>query len=224
MEYDFSQLIDIEIKLLIEAIFLRYNHDFRGYSAASVKRRVGQALFAMQCDSVSNLQSRILADPEAFTKLLQYLTVPTSEMFRDPEYYLKLRAEVLPVLKTYPSLKIWIAGCSTGEEVYSFAILLSEEGLLDRTIIYATDINPVSLARAQQGIFNTENIKLFSANYQKAGGTKSLGDYYHAKYDVAKFDRGLAENVVFRRPQLGDRQRFFGDPPGLLPQCFDLFQ
>ena len=130
-------------------------------------------------------------------QLLQYLTIPVSEMFRDPEHFLAIRQEVVPVLKTYPSLKIWIAGCSTGEEVYSMAILLREEGLLDRTIIYATDINPRSLDKAKQGIFSMESIRGYTSNYQKAGGQRSFADYYTAAYDHAIFDKSLCENVTF---------------------------
>jgi chemotaxis protein methyltransferase CheR len=133
----------IELKLLIEAIYLRYSYDFRDYSSASLKRRVLLALKQMRCESISELQRRILYDSQAFMELLQFLTIPVSEMFRDPSYYLALREQVMPVLQAPTRrLKIWIAGCSTGEEVYSMAIMLKEEGLLERTIIYATDINP----------------------------------------------------------------------------------
>ncbi|RYG09266.1 MAG: protein-glutamate O-methyltransferase CheR, partial [Burkholderiales bacterium] len=134
--------IDIELPLLMEAIYLKYSYDFRDYSGASQKRRVLHALSQLDCPSISDLQSRVLHDPTMFHQLLQYLTIPVSEMFRDPAFFLALRQQVVPVLRTYPSLKVWIAGCSTGEEVYSLAILLKEEGLLDRTLIYATDINP----------------------------------------------------------------------------------
>src|SRR5690606_14177713 len=132
--------VDIELKLLIEAIYLKYSYDFRDYSGASLKRRVMLALKQLDCPNVSALQRKILYDAQAFMDLLQYLTIPVSEMFRDPGYYRALREQVVPVLRTYPSLKIWIAGCSTGEEVYSMAILLHEEGLLERSLIYATDI------------------------------------------------------------------------------------
>ncbi|BAP78017.1 chemotaxis protein methyltransferase CheR [Pseudomonas sp. MT-1] len=187
----------IELKLLIEAIYLRYSYDFRDYSSASLKRRVLLALKQMQCENISELQRRILYDPQAFMELLQFLTIPVSEMFRDPSYYLALREQVIPVLRTYPSLKIWIAGCSTGEEVYSMAILLKEEGLLDRTILYATDINPRSLERARQGIFNIDNMRQYTSNYQGAGGKHSLSDYYTAAYDSAIMDKSLKENITF---------------------------
>ena len=134
---------DIEIRLLIEAIYLKYSYDFRDYSGASIKRRILHAVRQFDCRTVSALQERVLHDPAAFMQLLQFLTIPVSEMFRDPEHFLAVRREVVPLLRTWPSLKVWIAGCSTGEEVYSMAILLREEGLLERTILYATDINPI---------------------------------------------------------------------------------
>ncbi|MBA1276571.1 MULTISPECIES: CheR family methyltransferase [Pseudomonadaceae] len=187
----------IELKLLIEAIYLRYSYDFRDYSGASLKRRVLLALKQMQCESISELQRKILYDPQAFMELLQFLTIPVSEMFRDPSYYLALREQVVPVLRTYPSLKIWIAGCSTGEEVYSMAILLREEGLLERTILYATDINPRSLEQARQGIFDIGDMQQYTTNYQRAGGKRSLSDYYTAAYDSAIMDKTLKDQVTF---------------------------
>ena len=188
---------EIELRLLIEAIYLKYSYDFRDYSGASIKRRVNHALNQFECKTISALQERVLHDPAAFMQLLQLLTIPVSEMFRDPEHFLAIRQEVVPILRTYPSLKIWIAGCSTGEEVYSMAILLREEGLLDRTIIYATDINPRSLDKAKQGIFSLENIRAYTQNYQKSGGQKAFSDYYTAAYDFAIFDKSLRENVTF---------------------------
>jgi len=189
--------IEIEMRLLIEAIYLKYSYDFREYSGSSQKRRVLHALQQMNIPTISILQDKILRDADVFAELLQYLTIPVSEMFRDPSYFLALRRDVMPFLKTYPSLKIWIAGCSTGEEVYSMAILLKEEGLLDRTIIYATDINPQSLEKAKKGVFSLENIKNYTRNYQNAGGKKSFSDYYTAAYNAALFDKSLMENVTF---------------------------
>jgi chemotaxis protein methyltransferase CheR len=188
---------DIEIRLLIEAIYLKYSYDFREYSGASIKRRVLHALRQLECATISALQERVLHDPHMFMQLLQYLTIPVSEMFRDPEHFLALRREVVPLLKTYPSLKIWIAGCSTGEEVYSMAILLREEGLLERTIIYATDINPTSLEKAKQGIYSLERMRAYTESYQRAGGQRSFSDYYTAAYGHAIFDSSLRENVTF---------------------------
>ena len=188
---------DIEIRLLVEAIFLRYGQDFRDYAQASLKRRVLQAQQRMGAASISAMQERVLHDADAFASLLQYLTVPVSEMFRDPAYFLALRRHVLPVLRTYPSVKVWVAGCSTGEEPYSLAILLQEEGLLDRTILYATDINHASLDKARRGIFALDRMQAFTRNYQRAGGARSFSDYYTAAYGGALFDRGLRESITF---------------------------
>jgi len=189
--------IDIELKLLVEAIYLKYSYDFRDYAGASQKRRVLHAMSQLRCESISELQSQVLHDPDTFMQLLQYLTIPTTEMFRDPSYFSALREHVVPFLKTYPSLKIWIAGCSTGEELYSMAILLKEEGLLERSIIYATDINPHSLEKAKKGIFSLQRVRNYTANYQAAGGKQSFSDYYTAAYDGVLFDRSLIENVSF---------------------------
>jgi chemotaxis protein methyltransferase CheR len=188
---------DIEIRLLVQAVHLRYGHDFRDYALASLKRRVLQAQRRMGADTISSLQERVLHDPGEFSQLLQYLTVPVSEMFRDPPYFLALRRHVVPVLKTYPSLKVWVAGCSTGEEPYSLAILLQEEGLLERTILYATDINHESLEKARQGIFPLEHMQGFTRNYQAAGGARSFSDYYTAAYGGALFDRKLRDSITF---------------------------
>jgi chemotaxis protein methyltransferase CheR len=188
---------DIEIHLLVEAVFMRYGHDFRDYAQASLKRRILQAQQRMGLASISGLQERVLHDPDEFAQLLQYLTVPVSEMFRDPSYFLALRRHVVPVLRTYPSLKVWIAGCSTGEEPYSLAILLLEEGLLDRTILYATDINHASLDKARAGIFSLDHMQAFTRNYQRAGGAASFSDYYTAAYGGALFDKRLRESITF---------------------------
>jgi chemotaxis protein methyltransferase CheR len=189
--------IDIELRMLVEAVYLKYNYDFRDYTGASQKRRVLAAMHAMDCGTVSGLQARVMHDPAAFARLLQFLTIPVTEMFRDPEYYLAIRRQVVPFLETYPSLKIWVAGCSTGEEVYSMAILLKEEGLLERTLIYATDINPESLDAARRGVMPLERMRLYTENYQKAGGKGAFSDYYTAAYGGALFERSLIENVTF---------------------------
>ena len=188
---------EIELRLLVEAIYLKYSYDFRDYSGASIKRRVIHALSQFECTTISALREKVLHDPGAFMQLLQLLTIPVSEMFRDPSHFLALRQEVVPLLKTWPSIKVWIAGCSTGEEVYSMAILLREEGLLDRTILYATDINPRSLDKARQGIFSMANVRAYTHNYQQAGGRRSFADYYTAAYDYAIFDKSLCDNVTF---------------------------
>ena len=189
--------IDIELRMLIEAVYLQYNYDFRDYTGASQKRRVLVAMREMGCTTVSELQSRVLHDPNGFAQLLQYLTIPVTEMFRDPDYFRAVREQVAPFLKTYPSLKIWVAGCSTGEEVYSLAILLKEEGLLERSIIYATDINPKSLETARRGVYPIDRMRLYTENYQKSGGKAAFSDYYTAAYGGALFERSLIENVTF---------------------------
>ncbi len=189
--------VSIEIGLLVEAIYQRYSYDFRDYAGASLRRRVLHATSQMGCATISALQERILHNREAFAQLLQYMTIPVSEMFRDPAYFLALRQHVVPVLRTYPSVRIWVAGCSTGEEVYSLAILLREEGLAERAFIYATDINPVSLAKAREGIFPIDAMRQYTANYQKAGGTAAFSDYYTAAYGNALFERSLCANVTF---------------------------
>lgn len=188
---------DIEIRLLLEAIFLRYHYDFRAYSPASIKRRLSQAKDRFGCSSYSMLQDRILRDPRVFTDLLGYLTVQVSEMFRDPSYFKALREEVLPHLRTYPSLKVWIAGCSAGEELYSMAILFREEGLESRTMFYGTDINPEALRKAEQGVYPLSEIPLYTQNHRKSGGKSSLSDYYTANYGSAVFDKSLRERAVF---------------------------
>lgn len=188
---------DIEIRLLMEAIYLKYSYDFRDYTGASQKRRVAHALSQLGLPNIAALQDRVLHDPAVFAQLLQFLTIPVSEMFRDPPYFLALRQQVVPVLHTYPSVKIWVAGCSTGEEAWSMAILLREEGLLKRTQIYATDINPASIEKARQGIFPLEVVKGYTANYQRAGGSSAFSDYYTAAYGAAKFDPSLCADVIF---------------------------
>lgn len=188
---------EIEIQLLLEAIFQKYHYDFRGYSLASIKRRLTQARIHFGCENFSQLQDKILHETSALPKLLNFMTVQVSEMFRDPDYFLALRRHVLPHLKTYPSLKIWVAGCSSGEEVYSLAILLREEGFYEKSIIYATDINIDAIQKARTGIYDLERIKLFSENYQKSGGKGSLSDYYVADYGAAAFDKTLIDRVTF---------------------------
>ncbi|MCR6659461.1 MAG: protein-glutamate O-methyltransferase CheR [Asticcacaulis sp.] len=188
---------DIEIRLLLEAIFRRYHYDFRGYAMASVKRRLIQAREHFHCQTFSALQDMILHDPGMMTAMLPYLTVQVSELFRDPLYFKAIREKVVPHLKTYPSLKVWIAGCSTGEELYSFAILFREEGLFDRTLFYATDINHDALKKAEAGVYSLDRIKLFTENHRLSGGKGSLSDYYNAAYGAASFDKSLRKNVVF---------------------------
>ena len=188
---------DIELRLLIDAIYLRYHYDFRGYAAASLKRRLTAAPSHFGCATLSQLQDKVLHEPATFPALLSLLTVPVSEMFRDPSYFLSLREKVVPLLRTYPSLKMWVAGCSTGEEVYSLAILLREEGLLERTLIYATDINPQTLQQAAAGVYAVDRIAGFTENHRKAGGRASLSDYYTAAYGRAVFDKSFRRHIAF---------------------------
>ena len=188
---------DIELQLLVEAIYLKYHYDFRAYAKASLKRRLGTAMTRFGCDTLSQLQDRILHDPAAFPRLLEYLTVQVSDMFRDPSYFLSLRRVVLPLLRTYPSLKIWVAGCSAGEEVYSLAILLREEGLLARTILYATDINAAALQQAEAGVYSLDRVAGFTENHRRSGARSSLSDYYTAAYGNAVFDKSLKKHIVF---------------------------
>jgi len=190
-------LFDLELKVLVEAIYQRYHYDFRNYAVSSLRRRMQQAMQRFDCARLSDLQHRLLHEPEVFSQAMQFFTVQVSEMFRDPAYFKALREHVVPVLRTYPSVKIWVAGCSTGEEVWSLAILLHEEGLLERTLMYATDINPAALASAEAGTYGIDRIAQFSRNYLQAAGRASLSDYYTTGYDGAVFDRRLRRNMVF---------------------------
>ncbi|WP_186308981.1 CheR family methyltransferase [Stenotrophomonas rhizophila] len=192
-----AELFDLELRLLLEAVYQRYHYDFRDYALASLRRRMRHAMARFECDSMGALQHRLLHEPETFALAMQYFTVQVSEMFRDPAYFRMLREHAIPVLRTYPSIKLWIAGCSTGEEVWSLAILLHEEGLLDRAIIYATDINPEALQAAEAGAFPIERLAQFSRNYLAAGGSGSLSDYYSSGYGNVVFDRRLKRNIVF---------------------------
>jgi len=188
---------DIEIHLLLEALFRRYHYDFRHYAQASIKRRLRQARLQLGFASFSALQEAVLHDAAMLGRLLDFLTVQVSEMFRDPGYFRAIREKVAPHLRTYPSLKVWIAGCSGGEELHSFAILFREEGLFDRTLFYATDINPAALEAAAAGVYAMDRIKAFTENHQQSGGKSSLSDYYTAAYGRAAFDKALRSRVVF---------------------------
>nr|WP_221902315.1 CheR family methyltransferase [Croceicoccus marinus] len=188
---------DIEIQLLLDAVYRHYHYDFRHYARASIKRRLLQARAQWGFESISDMQSAVLHDETILPQLLNFLTVQVSEMFRDPSYFRALREKVVPHLRTYPSLKVWVAGCSNGEELYSLSILFAEEGLADRTIFYATDINPSALRAAQAGVYPLDRIRLFTENHQLSGGHTSLSDHYTANYDLAVFDKTLRERTVF---------------------------
>ena len=199
---------DIELRLLLEAIYLKYQHDFRHYAMSSLRRRLTQALDEFGLTTLSQLQDRIMRNGAEFARLFQYLTVQVSDMFRDPAYFMALRQHVMPVLRTYPSVKVWVAGCSTGEELWSLKILFDEEGLTERTLFYATDINPDALARAESGIYALDRIAGFTQNYLAAGGKHSLSDYYHAAYGGARFAGARKDRVVFADHSLSTDEVF----------------
>jgi len=186
-----------DLDLLLDTIYSTYHYDFRGYSRSPLERRVGGAYRKLGYDSLRELQQAIVRDPAIFTALLDHLTIQFSEMFRDPSYFRSLRDHVLPILRTYPSLKVWCAGCGCGEEAYSLAILFREERLLERTIIYATDINFEALRKAKAAIYPIERMRVFSANYLESGGTASLSDYYTAAYGAATIDKSLQQHILF---------------------------
>ncbi|MDM7853245.1 CheR family methyltransferase [Pseudochrobactrum kiredjianiae] len=188
---------EIEIRLLLEALFLRYHYDFRNYAMSSIKRRLRQARQQLEFASFSAMQDRLLHDPNMLPQLLRYLTVQVSDMFRDPDYFRAIREHVVPHLRTYPSLKVWIAGCSSGEELYSMVILFREEGLEERTLFYATDINQEALQAAEAGVFALDRVPTFTTNHRQSGGKTSLSDYYQAAYGRVSFDKSLRRNVVF---------------------------
>ena len=192
-----TELFDLELRLLLEAVYQRYHYDFRNYAVSSLRRRMRHAMARFDCATMGALQHKLLHEPESFAQAMQFFTVQVSEMFRDPAYFKTLREHAIPVLRTYPSIKLWIAGCSTGEEVWSLAIVLHEEGLLDRALIYATDINPEALQAAEAGSFTLDRMAQFSRNYLAAGGTGSLSDYYSSGYGSVVFDRRLKRNIVF---------------------------
>jgi chemotaxis protein methyltransferase CheR len=203
--YDEQQKLDLEaleIKLLTEGVYQHYGFDFRDYSLPSLKRRVWKRVYAEGLSTVSGLLENVLHDPSCMERLLLDLSINTTAMFRDPTFYLAFRKKVVPLLRTYPFVRIWHAGCSTGEEVYSMAILLQEAGLYDRCRIYATDINATVLQRAKEGIFPIATMQENTSNYITAGGNGTFSEYYTARYDYAIFRPSLRENVVFAQHNL----------------------
>lgn len=197
-----NELEDIEIALLLEGLYRYYGFDFREYSPASLKRRILERMRAEKLETVSRFQDRVLHDAACMERLLLGLSVHVTSMFRDPEFYLTFRRKVVPILKTYPTVRIWHAGCSTGEEVYSMAILLQEEGLYRKSLIYATDISHEVLRKAREGIFPLSTMQEYTSNYMKAGGTREFSDYYTAHYDNVIFHPSLKTNVVFAEHNL----------------------
>jgi chemotaxis protein methyltransferase CheR len=192
----------IEIQRFLEAIFQHSGYDFRDYAFASIRRRILGQVAAAGTRSVAGLLDQVLRDPACMERLLEALTVPTTSMFRDPSFYLAFRRQVVPLLKTYPFVRIWHAGCSSGEEVYSLAILLREEGIHQRCRIYGTDLSERVLRVAKEGLMPLAAMKEYTENYQKAGGKASFSDYYTARYDRALMRPYLRENVVFAQHNL----------------------
>jgi chemotaxis protein methyltransferase CheR len=195
-------LEDIELDLLLEGVFRRYGLDFRGYARMSLRRRVWNMVHAQKLESISALQAQVLHDPKMMDELLLHLSVNTTTMFRDPSFFEAFREKVVPHLFSAPFVRIWHAGCSTGEEVYSLAILLTEAGLYERSRIYATDMNAAVVERAKSGIFPLEHMREYTSNYQRAGGKASFSDYYTANYDHAIFKASLRKNIVFAQHNL----------------------
>src|SRR5881227_2969697 len=197
-----DDLEQIEIQLLLEGIFRHYGYDFRGYAPGSLKRRLWHRAYAEGLTTISGLTEKVLHDAQSMERLLLDLSINTTAMFRDPTFYVAFRQEVVPLLRTYPFVRIWHAGCSTGEEVYSMSILLQEEGLYDRCRIYATDINESVLQKAKTGFFPIATMQENTSNYIAAGGKGTFSDYYTARYDYAIFRPSLRENVVFAQHNL----------------------
>lgn len=197
-----SDLEDIEISLLLEGLYRAYGFDFRDYSRASIKRRILEMMRTENLETVSAFQDRVLHDTVSLDRFLLGLSVHATSMFRDPSFYLTFRQKVVPLLRTYPTVQIWIAGCSTGEEVYSLAILLQEERLYNRCRIYATDISHAVLRRARDGIFPLSAMREYTNNYHQAGGAHEFSDYYTAQYDSVIFSSSLKNNIVFSEHNL----------------------
>lgn len=202
VDMDNNAIEEIELELLLEAIFRRYGYDFRHYSKASISRRVKHFMARTGHDRISKITSELLHDESFFQDMIEDFSITVTEMFRDPDVYLTLRREVIPFLKTYPFLKIWHAGCASGQEVYSLAILLMEEGLYDRTTIYATDFNEGVLEKARQGIYPISEVKKYIENYRNAGGIESLTDYFEAHYESVIMSKPLKKNITFARHNL----------------------
>ena len=198
----------IEVDLLLEAVYRRYSYDFRGYARASLRRRLWRRAHDERVRTLSGLQERVLHDPIVMERLLRDLSINVTEMFRDPAFFRALREKVVPILRTYPYVRVWNAGCSTGEETFSLAIVLEEAGLLDRTRIYATDMNDDVLLRAQAGRFPLDKMKRYTENYQRAGGTGDFSRFYSVQGDQAVFSKSLMEGAVFAQHNLAQDSSF----------------
>lgn len=202
------ELEGLEVELLLEAIYRHYGFDFREYAPSSLRRRLRRRMDGERVGTISALQERVLHDPAAMERLLLDLSINVTAMFRDPGFFVAFRKRVVPLLRTYPFARIWVAGCSTGEEVYSLAILLAEEGLADRVRIYATDINEAVLELARLGVFPLDKMREYTQNYIRAGGRNAFSEYYVARYDGAQFARSLVDGVVFAQHNLASDAAF----------------
>lgn len=192
----------IEIELLLQGLYAWCGYDYRNYAYNSIRRRIWHRVHAEKLGSITGLLEKILHDSDCLKRLIQDFSIHVTEMFRDPAFFLAFRERIVPVLRTYPSIRIWHAGCSTGEEVYSMAMLLQEEGIYEKTKIYATDISADVLKVAKTGVFPIGNMRKFTTNYLKAGGNKAFSDYYDVKGDTVKFDSSLTKNIVFAQHNL----------------------
>jgi chemotaxis protein methyltransferase CheR len=191
-----------EVEALLQAVHTRYGYDFRDYARSSLRRRIWKVVYTERLSTISALTAKLLHDRECMERFLLAVSVNVTSMFRDPEFFLRMRRRVIPLMRTYPFIRIWHAGCSTGEEVYSMAIILQEEGLYDRCRIYATDMNEAVLKQAREGIFPLRAAKEYESNYRRAGGGGSLEDYYTSGYGSAIFRASLKENMVFSQHNL----------------------
>ncbi|GIP24406.1 protein-glutamate O-methyltransferase CheR [Paenibacillus sp. J22TS3] len=205
---DESERETIEIELLLEGIHRLYGYDFRNYALPSLRRRIWHSVHAENVNTISGLLEKVMHDRDCFERLVYNLSIPVTEMFRDPELFRTFRQKVIPILRTYPYIRIWHAGCSTGEEVYSMAIMLHEEGLYEKSRIYATDMNDRSLAQAKEGIFNIQRMQLYTKNYLESGGTRSFSEYYTAKYNSVLFHPFLRKNMIFAEHNLATDRSF----------------
>ena len=192
----------IEIDLLLEALYRRCGHDFRSYARSSIERRIRHCMADHGIATIADMIPRVLHDRDFGGQLIRYFSIAVTELFRDPSFYLAVRENVIPLLKTWPRVKIWHAGCASGEEVYSLAIMLKEEGVYDRATIHATDFSETALARARDGIYELAKMQEATRSYQHAGGKGSFSEYYHARYDAAVMDASLKERIVFSNHNL----------------------
>lgn len=201
-EVEVPDIERIEIGLLLEGIYQRYGYDFRTYAYSSIKRRICHRIDIDKLESIAELQHKVLHQPLYMQKLLGDFSINVTEMFRDPEFYVSFRKNVIPILHSYPLVRIWSAGCATGEEAYSMAILLHEEGLYERSKIYATDMNADVLEKAKKGVFSFDKMKQYTSNYQKSGGTHAFSEYYTADQYGVKLEPFLSKNIVFAQHNL----------------------